>query len=103
MLSSLSYERDTSKQKLKMYQEKYKNLCFLIHKFMVIQMLSVCNKLKMNVSIFFFDLSSLQYDLFAFGRKKSLYASWKYRLEMSRNVIIGPISFKCSNMQLIKK
>lgn len=57
MFSSISYGRDTSKEKFKACQEGHKNLCFLTDEFMMLQMLLVCNKLKhecVQLWVFFF-------------------------------------------------
>lgn len=96
---------NTAREKLNACQEGCKNLCFLIGMFMQLQMLSVCYKLKMNVSIWWFFLffGFFWSVFFAIWFHKALCALGKYRLETSRDVIIGPFFCRCNNMHLIKK
>ena len=96
---------NTAREKLKACQEGCKNLCFLIGMFMQLQMLSVCYKLKMNASIWwgFWFFGFFWSVFFAIWFHKALCALGKYKLETSRDVIIGPFFCKCNNMQLIKK
>ena len=75
-----------------------KNLRFLIVTFMQLQMLSDCYKLKMNMSILWVSFFFFWFAFFAIQFHTTPCASWKYRLEMSRDVIIAPLSWRCNNM-----